>query len=127
MKSRTYLRLAVFLLDAQHHVKAAALAEGQPRYAMRRAVEQALRLCAISAVDGPRLVIIPAGTGGTLSIVAERARSFSKAGQALTGMEGAAIRRMGRLAAFQAFCGLLAEQVRCERARDVQGEVLATT
>lgn len=125
MKTRIHLRLGVFLLDAAHTVKAAALVEGQPRYAMRKAIEESLRLCAISAVDDPRLVIIPAGQGGTLAIVAERARSFSKAGQALRGMEGYRVREMGRLAAFQAFSGLLAEQVRCERARAVQGERVA--
>lgn len=125
MKTRIHLRLGVFLLDAAHTVKAAALVEGQPRYAMRKAIEESLRLCAISQVEAPRLVIIPAGSGGVLSVVAERARSFSRAGQALQGLEGCQVREMGRRAAFQAFAGLLAEQVRCERARAVQGVRIA--
>lgn len=116
MKQRIHLRLAVFLLDAQHNVKACATAEGQPRYAMRSAIEKALVLALRSGKDdGLRLVIIPAGQGGVLSVVAARAMAFSKAGQSIPVMARDQVYAMGKRAAVVALCGLLAAEVRAER------------
>lgn len=116
MRNVIHLRLAIVLLDAEHRMKGIAMAEGQPRHAVRRACEQAVKLMAWGAQPDYRLVIIPAGCG-----VIERATSFSKAGLSLPAIGVEGIRSMGRLAALQAFYGLCAEQVRAERAKPVQG------
>lgn len=123
MRNVTYLRLLVALLDAQNNVKALALAEGQPRYACRRAIEQATQLCATHKVEGPRLVIVPAGHGSMAAAV-DRVKAFAKDGQAIDGLERDQVREMGRKAAFVAFCGILAEQERAARAKAVQGQRL---
>lgn len=121
MRHVTHLRLLVALLDRQNNVKGAALVEGQPRHTMRKAVEKAVALCAMHKVEEPRLVIIPAGHG-SLAAATARAIDFAKAGLALDGMEQHQVHEMGRRAAFIAFCGQLAEQVRVDNARVVQGE-----
>lgn len=123
MRNVTHLRLMVALLDPQHNVKGMALAEGQPRFAYRRAIDLALRLCATHKVEGPRLVIVPAGHG-SMAVAVERAQAFAKGGQAIDGLAHDQVREMGRKAAFVAFCGILAEQERAAQAREVQGQRL---
>ena len=123
MRNVIHLRLAIVLLDAQHNMKGIAMAEGQPRHAVRRACEQAVKLMAWGASPDYRVVIIPAGCG-VIERVVERATSFSKAGLSLPAIGVEGIRSMGRLAALQAFYGLCAEQIHAERAKPVQGERL---
>lgn len=121
MHNVIHLRLLVALLDRQNNVKGICQVEGQPRFALRKAAEQAVALCSMHKVAEPRLVIVPAGHG-SLAAATARAIDFAKAGLALDGMEQHLVHEMGRRAAFVAFCGQCAESVRFDRAKAVQGE-----
>lgn len=123
MRNVIHLRLAVVLLDQNHAMKGIAMAEGQPRHAVRRACEQAVKLMAWGSQHGYRIVIIPAGCG-VMERVIGRAQAFSKAGLSLPAMDAHDVRKVSRLAALQAFYGLCAEQVRADQAKPVQGVVL---
>lgn len=125
MKNTLHLRLAIVLLDSAHTVKGVALAEGQPRYAVRKALEDALRLCAATPVQGtPRLVILPAGCGVMANVMA-RATVLSKAGQFLAGFERDDVLAQGRRQAMVGWARHLADQVRCSKARPVQATRVA--
>lgn len=125
MQNTLHLRLAIVLLDREHNVKGVALAEGQPRYAVRKALEDALRLCATTPVQGtPRLVILPAGCG-VMPIVMARAVAMSKAGQYLPGLERDDVLAQGRRQAMLNWASVLGDVVRSDRARRVQGTRVA--
>lgn len=125
MKSVSHIRLSVFLLDSAHRIKGAAQAEGQPRHAIRRAMEQAVRLVAQNAnVEDGRLVIIPSGSGA-MAQVCERAKAMSQAGQCITSLEPEEVHRLGKAAALIAWVGRLSEAERVARAKPVRAQVLA--
>lgn len=112
------LRLAVFLLDAQHAVKAAALAEGSPRYAVKKALLAAARLDQVSKVADSRLVILPAPPRG-LYAAARAAGSASKAGNCLRGMGGIGVGRSSILERYRGLLAQVVDSVRCARAQEV--------
>jgi hypothetical protein len=125
MQNTLHLRLAIVLLDRNHAVKGVALSEGQPRYAVRKALEDALRLCAATPVEGtPRLVILPAGSG-VMPIVLGRAIAMSKVGQYLPGLERDDVLAQGRRQAVLNWAGVLGDLVRSEKARPVMATRVA--
>lgn len=124
MRNATHIRLSVFLLNGQHVLQGAALAEGEPRYAVRKAMEHAVRLTAQAPnLEEGRLVIIPTGHGSMVETV-KRAQAMSKAGICTRGLDPLEVRKVGRRAALMDWAGTLANQVRADRARPVQGERL---
>ena len=125
MQNTLHLRLSVVLLDSNHTIKGVALAEGQPRYAVRKALEEALKLCAATPVAGtPRLVILPAGSGVMVTVLG-RAIAMSKAGQSFPGMERDDVLAQGRRQAMLNWASVLGDVVRSDRARPVQGTRVA--
>lgn len=125
MKKALHLRLSVFLLDSAHTIRACDQVEGQPRYAIRSAMEKALKLAAYFTHDVQlRIVIIPSGQG-TMPQLCQRAAAMSKAGQVVMGLDPWEIRQVGRRAALMAWFGMLAESIRADRAKAIQGVRLA--
>lgn len=92
----TQIRLAIALINDDNQVKGLAVAEGCPRYAVRKAAEQAVRLCASTGVAGtPRIVVIPA-PAGQLGACAEAARAMARAGDWIEGFSRDKVEALGR-------------------------------
>lgn len=126
MKQALFVRLAIVLLDPSHTVKAVGLAEGQPRYAVRKALETAVKLCAATPLQGtPRVVLLPAGSG-VMPWVMARAIAMSKAGQVVRGLERDYLVAVGRREGMRAWAAELAAQYQCGKAREVAGERIST-
>lgn len=92
----TQIRLAVALIDDSYQVKAMALAEGCPRYAVRKAAEQAVRLCSASGGTGtPRIVVLQA-PAGRLGDASRAAVAMARAGHWIDGFSADKVRELGR-------------------------------
>lgn len=124
MKSTTNVQLAVFLLNERHEIKGAGRSEGQPRYAIRRIMEQAVDLVAFNPrISQPRLVIMPLSTdcATNMATAVKQAQFMSRTGQVVPTPEPDEISKVGRRAAMMSWFGTLAEAERLSRARPVAG------
>lgn len=128
MKSNTDVQLAVFLLNERHEVKGAGRSMGQPRYAVRRIMEQAVDLVAFNPrINQPRLVIVPLSTecATNMASAIATAQFMSKTGQVVPTPEPEEISKVGRRAAMMSWFGTLAEAERLSRAKPIDGQRVA--
>lgn len=128
MKSTTNVQLAVFLLNERHEIKGAGRSVGQPRYAVRRIMEQAVDLVSFNpSINQHRLVIIPLAEDASVDMATatKQAQFMSRTGQIVPPPMGPEeITLVGKRAAMTAWFGQLAESVRLSRAKVVDGSRL---